>query len=214
MKKGIIESKNQHQYGQAGMKIMTLGLKVKIELLLKDQKLDDFLKEIHIGRKTFNEIWTKRPNDKVYASIAEYFGLDIDELLKLPITREEILTMTDEELANRDGSAYDIIEEAYFSEWFMTDIKNEIKEYIQLNKDDRQRQINELRDKIKEIREDDTVDGVSQHELTLLRRKFNTKSKLDNEETISETSQNEVYAEQPYEQNQEQSYEQNHYGYE
>ena len=208
MKKGIIESKNQHTYGQAGMKIMTLGLKVKIELMLKDQKLDDFLKEVHIGRKTFNEIWTKRPNDKVYASIAEYFGLDIDELLKLPITREEILTMTDEELANREPSAYDVIEEAHFSEWFMTDFKDEVKEFIQLNKEERQQQINELREKIKEIQEDETIDGVSHYELTLLRRKFNTKSKSVEIETI----QNDVVDEQT-EQPQEQHYEQNYYGY-
>lgn len=196
MKKGIIASKNQHTYGQAGMKIMTLGLKVKIELLLKDQKLDDFLKDIHISRKTFNEIWTKRPNEKVYASIAEYFGLDIDELFKLPITREEILTMTDEELANREPSAYDIIEEAYFSEWFMTDIKEEIKEYIQLSKDERKKEIDELRNKIKEIQEDDTIDGVGQYELTLLRRKFNTKSQEQTDEP-NEQHYEERYEDQP-----------------
>lgn len=196
MKKGIIASKNQHTYGQAGMKIMTLGLKVKIELLLKDQKLDDFLKDIHISRKTFNEIWTKRPNEKVYASIAEYFGLDIDELFKLPITREEILTMTDEELANRESSAYDVIEEAYFSEWFMTDIKEEIKEYIQLSKDERKKEIDELRNKIKEIQEDDTIDGVGQYELTLLRRKFNTKSQEQTDEP-NEQHYEERYEDQP-----------------
>lgn len=196
MKKGIIASKNQHTYGQAGMKIMTLGLKVKIELLLKDQKLDDFLKDIHISRKTFNEIWTKRPNEKVYASIAEYFGLDIDELFKLPITREEILTMTNEELANREPSAYDVIEEAYFSEWFMTDIKEEIKEYIQLSKDERKKEIDELRNKIKEIQEDDTIDGVGQYELTLLRRKFNTKSQ-DQIDEPNEQHYEERYEDQP-----------------
>lgn len=196
MKKGIIPSKNQHTYGQAGMKIMTLGLKVKIELLLKDQKLDNFLKDIHISRKTFNQIWTERPNKKVYASIAEYFGLDIDELFKLPITREEILTMTDEELANREPSAYDVIEEAYFSEWFMTDIKDEIKEYIQLSKDERKKEIDELREKIKEIQQDDTIDGVGQYELTLLRRKFNTKSKP--QERLDEPTEQYVEDQQSY----------------
>ena len=179
MKQGLIKKGYEHEYGQAGMKIMTLGLKVKFELMLKDQTLDDFLKEVHIGRNTFNQIWTQVPNEKIYFTIAEYFGLDIDELKKLPITRDEILTATDEELEARDKSAYDVIEEAYFSEWFMTDA-------------------------IEETRESQTLEGISDVEQMLLRRKFNFKSKSETENV--ETSESETASEH-YES------EQNDYGY-
>lgn len=188
MKQGLIKKGYEHEYGQAGMKIMTLGLKVKFELMLKDQTLDDFLKEVHIGRNTFNQVWTQVPNDKIYFTIAEYFGLDIDELRKLPITRDEILNATPEELEARDKSAYDVIEEAYFSEWFMTDAIEQTRQDVKEQKAKQAEEIQELKNLIKETRESQTLDGISDVEQMLLRRKFNFKSK-------SETSESETYSE-------------------
>ena len=207
MKQGLIKKGYEHEYGQAGMKIMTLGLKVKFELMLKDQTLDDFLKEVHIGRNTFNQVWTQVPNEKIYFTIAEYFGLDIDELKKLPITRDEILTATDEELEARDKSAYDVIEEAYFSEWFMTDAIEQTRQDVKEQKAKQAEEIQELKNLIKETRESQTLDGISDVEQMLLRRKFNFKSKFETEDTEStETSESETYSE--YSES-----EQNDYGY-
>ena len=196
MKQGLIKKGYEHEYGQAGMKIMTLGLKVKFELMLKDQTLDDFLKEVHIGRNTFNQVWTQVPNEKIYFTIAEYFGLDIDELKKLPITRDEILTATDEELEARDKSAYDVIEEAYFSEWFMTDAIEQTRQNVKEQKAKQAEEIKELKNLIKETRESQTLEGISDVEQMLLRRKFNFKSKSETEDTEStETSESETYNE-------------------
>lgn len=207
MKQGLIKKGYEHEYGQAGMKIMTLGLKVKFELMLKDQTLDDFLKEVHIGRNTFNQIWTQVPNEKIYFTIAEYFGLDIDELKKLPITRDEILTATDEELEARDKSAYDVIEEAYFSEWFMTDAIEQTRQNVKEQKAKQAEEIKELKNLIKETRESQTLEGISDVEQMLLRRKFNFKSKSETEDIEStETSEYEAYSE--YSES-----EQNDYGY-
>lgn len=204
MKQGLIKKGYEHEYGQAGMKIMTLGLKVKFELMLKDQTLDDFLKEVHIGRNTFNQIWTQVPNEKIYFTIAEYFGLDIDELKKLPITRDEILTATDEELEARDKSAYDVIEEAYFSEWFMTDAIEQTRQNVKEQKVKQAEEIQELKNLIKETRESQKLEGISDVEQMLLRRKFNFKSKVEAEDV--ETSESETYSEH-FES------EQNDYGY-
>ena len=194
MKQGLIKKGYEHEYGQAGMKIMTLGLKVKFELMLKDQTLDDFLKEVHIGRNTFNQVWTQVPNEKIYFTIAEYFGLDIDELKKLPITRDEILTATDEELEARDKSAYDVIEEAYFSEWFMTDAIEQTRQNVKEQKAKQAEEIQELKNLIKETRESQTLDGISDVEQMLLRRKFNFKSKSETTDS-TETSESETYNE-------------------
>jgi len=194
MKQGLIKKGYEHEYGQAGMKIMTLGLKVKFELMLKDQTLDDFLKEVHIGRNTFNQVWTQVPNEKIYFTIAEYFGLDIDELRKLPITRDEILTATDEELEARDKSAYDVIEEAYFSEWFMTDAIEQTRQDVKEQKAKQAEEIQELKNLIKETRESQTLDGISDVEQMLLRRKFNFKGKSETTES-TETSESETYSE-------------------
>ena len=194
MKQGLIKKGYEHEYGQAGMKIMTLGLKVKFELMLKDQTLDDFLKEVHIGRNTFNQIWTQVPNEKIYFTIAEYFGLDIDELKKLPITRDEILTATDEELEARDKSAYDVIEEAYFSEWFMTDAIEQTRQNVKEQKAKQAEEIKELKNLIKETRESQTLEGISDVEQMLLRRKFNFKSKSETTDS-TETSESETYNE-------------------
>ena len=204
MKQGLIKKGYEHEYGQAGMKIMTLGLKVKFELMLKDQTLDDFLKEVHIGRNTFNQIWTQVPNEKIYFTIAEYFGLDIDELKKLPITRDEILTATDEELEARDKSAYDVIDEAYFSEWFMTDAIEQTRQNVKEQKAKQAEEIKELKNLIKETRESQTLEGISDVEQMLLRRKFNFKPKAETENV--ETSEPETYSEH-FES------EQNDYGY-
>lgn len=204
MKQGLIKKGYEHEYGQAGMKIMTLGLKVKFELMLKDQILDDFLKEVHIGRNTFNQVWTQVPNEKIYFTIAEYFGLDIDELKKLPITRDEILTATDEELEARDKSAYDVIEEAYFSEWFMTDAIEQTRQNVKEQKAKQAEEIKELKNLIKETRESQTLEGISDVEQMLLRRKFNFKSKVEGEGV--ETSESETYSEHS-------ESEQNDYGY-
>ena len=204
MKQGLIKKGYEHEYGQAGMKIMTLGLKVKFELMLKDQTLDDFLKEVHIGRNTFNQIWTQVPNEKIYFTIAEYFGLDIDELKKLPITRDEILTATDEGLEARDKSAYDVIEEAYFSEWFMTDAIEQTRQNVKEQKAKQAEEIQELKNLIKETRESQTLEGISDVEQMLLRRKFNFKPKAETENV--ETSEPETYSEH-FES------EQNDYGY-
>lgn len=206
MKQGLIKKGYEHEYGQAGMKIMTLGLKVKFELMLKDQTLDDFLKEVHIGRNTFNQIWTQVPNEKIYFTIAEYFGLDIDELKKLPITRDEILTATDEELEARDKSAYDVIEEAYFSEWFMTDAIEQTRQNVKEQKVKQAEEIQELKNLIKETRESQTLEGISDVEQMLLRRKFNFKPKAETETENVETSEPETYSEH-FES------EQNDYGY-
>lgn len=207
MKQGLIKKGYDHEYGQAGMKIMTLGLKVKFELMLKDQTLDDFLKEVHIGRNTFNQVWTQVPNDKIYFTIAEYFGLDIDELRKLPITRDEILNATPEELEARDKSAYDVIEEAYFSEWFMTDAIEQTRQDVKEQKAKQAEEIKELKNLIKETRESQALEGISDVEQMLLRRKFNFKSKSETEDTEStETSESETYSE--YSES-----EQNNYGY-
>lgn len=205
MKQGLIKKGYEHEYGQAGMKIMTLGLKVKFELMLKDQTLDDFLKEVHIGRNTFNQVWTQVPNEKIYFTIAEYFGLDIDELRKLPITRDEILTATDEELEARDKSAYDVIEEAYFSEWFMTDAIEQTRQDVKEQKAKQAEEIQELKNLIKETRESQTLDGISDVEQMLLRRKFNFKGKSETTES-TETSESETYSEHS-------ESEQNDYGY-
>lgn len=205
MKQGLIKKGYEHEYGQAGMKIMTLGLKVKFELMLKDQTLDDFLKKVHIGRNTFNQVWTQVPNDKIYFTIAEYFGLDIDELRKLPITRDEILNATPEELEARDKSAYDVIEEAYFSEWFMTDAIEQTRQDVKEQKAKQAEEIQELKNLIKETRESQTLDGISDVEQMLLRRKFNFKSKSETTES-TETSESETYSE--YSES-----EQNDYGY-
>ena len=194
MKQGLIKKGYEHEYGQAGMKIMTLGLKVKFELMLKDQTLDDFLKEVHIGRNTFNQVWTQVPNEKIYFTIAEYFGLDIDELRKLPITRDEILTATDEELEARDKSAYDVIEEAYFSEWFMTDAIEQTRQNVKEQKAKQAEEIKELKNLIKETRESQTLEGISDVEQMLLRRKFNFKSKSETTDS-TETSESETYNE-------------------
>lgn len=194
MKQGLIKKGYEHEYGQAGMKIMTLGLKVKFELMLKDQTLDDFLREVHIGRNTFNQVWTQVPNDKIYFTIAEYFGLDIDELRKLPITRDEILNATPEELEARDKSAYDVIEEAYFSEWFMTDAIEQTRQDVKEQKAKQAEEIQELKNLIKETRESQTLDGISDVEQMLLRRKFNFKSKSETTES-TETSESETYNE-------------------
>ena len=194
MKQGLIKKGYEHEYGQAGMKIMTLGLKVKFELMLKDQTLDDFLKEVHIGRNTFNQVWTQVPNEKIYFTIAEYFGLDIDELRKLPITRDEILTATDEELEARDKSAYDVIEEAYFSEWFMTDAIEQTRQDVKEQKAKQAEEIQELKNLIKETRESQTLDGISDVEQMLLRRKFNFKGKSETTES-TETRESETYSE-------------------
>lgn len=194
MKHGLIKKGYEHEYGQAGMKIMTLGLKVKFELMLKDQTLDDFLKEVHIGRNTFNQVWTQVPNDKIYFTIAEYFGLDIDELRKLPITRDEILNATPEELEARDKSAYDVIEEAYFSEWFMTDAIEQTRQDVKEQKAKQAEEIQELKNLIKETRESQTLDGISDVEQMLLRRKFNFKSKSETTDS-TETSESETYNE-------------------
>ena len=194
MKQGLIKKGYEHEYGQAGMKIMTLGLKVKFELMLKDQTLDDFLKEVHIGRNTFNQVWTQVPNDKIYFTIAEYFGLDIDELRKLPITRDEILNATPEELEARDKSAYDVIEEAYFSEWFMTDAIEQTRQDVKEQKAKQAEEIQELKNLIKETRESQTLDGISDVEQMLLRRKFNFKSKSETTDS-TETSESETYNE-------------------
>lgn len=204
MKQGLIKKGYEHEYGQAGMKIMTLGLKVKFELMLKDQTLDDFLKEVHIGRNTFNQVWTQVPNEKIYFTIAEYFGLDIDELRKLPITRDEILNATPEELEAREKSAYDVIEEAYFSEWFMTDAIEQTRQDVKEQKAKQAEEIKELKNLIKETRESQTLEGISDVEQMLLRRKFNFKSKAEAENV--ETSESETYSEH-YES------EQNDYGY-
>lgn len=194
MKQGLIKKGYEHEYGQAGMKIMTLGLKVKFELMLKDQTLDNFLKEVHIGRNTFNQVWTQVPNDKIYFTIAEYFGLDIDELRKLPITRDEILNATPEELEARDKSAYDVIEEAYFSEWFMTDAIEQTRQDVKEQKTKQAEEIQELKNLIKETRESQTLDGISDVEQMLLRRKFNFKSKSETTDS-TETSESETYNE-------------------
>lgn len=206
MKQGLIKKGYEHEYGQAGMKIMTLGLKVKFELMLKDQTLDDFLKEVHIGRNTFNQVWTQVPNEKIYFTIAEYFGLDIDELRKLPITRDEILNATPEELEAREKSAYDVIEEAYFSEWFMTDAIEQTRQDVKEQKAKQAEEIKELKNLIKETRESQTLEGISDVEQMLLRRKFNFKSKAETETENVETSESETASEH-YES------EQNDYGY-
>lgn len=205
MKQGLIKKGYEHEYGQAGMKIMTLGLKVKLELMLKDQTLDDFLKEVHIGRNTFNQVWTQVPNDKIYFTIAEYFGLDIDELRKLPITRDEILNATPEELEARDKSAYDVIDEAYFSEWFMTDAIEQTRQDVKDQKAKQADEIKELKNLIKETRESQKLEGISNVEQMLLRRKFNFKSK-------SETTEDAVTSESETQSEYFES-EQNDYGY-
>lgn len=205
MKQGLIKKGYEHEYGQAGMKIMTLGLKVKLELMLKDQTLDDFLKEVHIGRNTFNQVWTQVPNDKIYFTIAEYFGLDIDELRKLPITRDEILNATPEELEARDKSAYDVIDEAYFSEWFMTDAIEQTRQDVKDQKAKQADEIKELKNLIKETRESQKLEGISDVEQMLLRRKFNFKSKSETADDVA-TSESETYSE--YSES-----EQNDYGY-
>lgn len=205
MKQGLIKKGYEHEYGQAGMKIMTLGLKVKLELMLKDQSLDDFLKEVHIGRNTFNQVWTQVPNDKIYFTIAEYFGLDIDELKKLPITRDEILTATDEELEARDKSAYDVIDEAYFSEWFMTDAIEQTRQDVKEQKAKQADEIKELKNLIKETRDSQKLEGISDIEQMLLRRKFNFKSKSETVDNVT-TSESETY-------NEYSESEQNDYGY-
>lgn len=205
MKQGLIKKGYEHEYGQAGMKIMTLGLKVKLELMLKDQTLDDFLKEVHIGRNTFNQVWTQVPNDKIYFTIAEYFGLDIDELRKLPITRDEILNATSEELEARDKSAYDVIDEAYFSEWFMTDAIEQTRQDVKDQKAKQADEIKELKNLIKETRESQKLEGISDVEQMLLRRKFNFKSKSETADDVA-TSESETY-------NEYSESEQNDYGY-
>lgn len=205
MKQGLIKKGYEHEYGQAGMKIMTLGLKVKLELMLKDQTLDDFLKEVHIGRNTFNQVWTQVPNDKIYFTIAEYFGLDIDELRKLPITRDEILNATPDELEARDKSAYDVIDEAYFSEWFMTDAIEQTRQDVKEQKAKQADEIKELKNLIKETRESQTLEGISDVEQMLLRRKFNFKSKSETTDSVA-TSESETY-------NEYSESEQNDYGY-
>lgn len=205
MKQGLIKKGYEHEYGQAGMKIMTLGLKVKLELMLKDQTLDDFLSEVHIGRNTFNQVWTQVPNDKIYFTIAEYFGLDIDELRKLPITRDEILNATQEELEARDKSAYDVIDEAYFSEWFMTDAIEQTRQDVKEQKAKQADEIKELKNLIKETRESQKLEGISDVEQMLLRRKFNFKSKSETTDNVA-TSESEIY-------NEYSESEQNDYGY-
>ena len=125
---------------------------------------------------------------------------------KLPITREEILTATDEELEAREKSAYDVIEEAYFSEWFMTDAIEQTRQNVKEQKAKQAEEINELKNLIKETRESQTLEGISDVEQMLLRRKFNFKSKPKTEDEDIETSESETYSE--YSES-----EQNDYGY-
>lgn len=149
--KGLVDIGYKHTYGEAGMKVMTLYNKIKIEMLLKDEALDEMLTKTGIAYSTFSQLKRRRPSLQTYSALAEYFGFDLNELRKLPITREEAL---DSELnKKRNPSAYDVIEEAYFSQWFLTGYKDEAQEEAKR----RQKEIEESKELAKlqrqEIRE-------------------------------------------------------------
>lgn len=157
-KKGIFESALEHDLGAAGWKVMTLDNKIKIELLLKNQDLSEMLNDINLSYSTFNRIKREKPNDKTYFLLAEYFGLDVNELKKLPITRDEVLeTIDDVELYIKDNvivsDLYGVLEEAYYSDWFHGNKREEFIEQRELEEMEAQAKLQELRENRKQIRD-------------------------------------------------------------
>lgn len=88
-------------------KIMTLYTKVKTELLLRNEKIEDLLRETGLSPATLSNIKKSRPRRNTYDLLAEYLNLDLLQLYLLPITREEIL---EEDCSERITSDYDIME--------------------------------------------------------------------------------------------------------
>ena len=149
LKKGIMESNTEHEFGSAGFKVMTLYTKIKIELLLKNQDIQSMLKDIHFSNSTFNKLKYERPNERMYFSLAEYFGLDVNELKKLPIRRDEVIETVDgEELyikdINTELSAYSELDEVYYSDWFHGSKREEFINKCEEEEIERQLRIEEL----------------------------------------------------------------------
>lgn len=86
---------------------MTLYAKIKSELLLRGETVQDLLNATNLSPATISNIKKSRPYNNTYALLAEYFQLDIKHLMALPITREQIL---DGYLVYRFKSDYDVLE--------------------------------------------------------------------------------------------------------
>lgn len=149
----LIQTNTDHRFGQAGYKILTLINKIQIELLIKDQSVRDFLRETRLSSSTFGKLKKEKPSYRTYAAIAEYFGLDVDELQKLPITRNEVLELAEEPglVNSSDFGQYGVFDEAYFSGWFHGGYRDdfeleklEVKEKMQENLKDLAQQRKEV----------------------------------------------------------------------
>ena len=156
LKKGIMENNREHEFGSAGFKVMTLYTKIKIELLLKNQDVQSMLNDIHFSNSTFNKLKHERPNERMYFSLAEYFGLDVNELKKLPIRRDEVIeTVEGEELYIKDIttelSAYSKLDEAYYSDWFHGSKREEFINKCEEEEIERQLKIEELNKQRQEL---------------------------------------------------------------
>lgn len=156
LKKGIMENNREHEFGSTGFKVMTLYTKIKIELLLKNQDVQSMLKDIHFSNSTFNKLKYERPNERMYFSLAEYFGLDVNELKKLPIRRDEVIETVDgEELYIKDIitelSAYSELDEAYYSDWFHGSKREEFINKCEEEEIERQLKIEELNKQRQEL---------------------------------------------------------------
>ena len=156
LKKGIMENNREHEFGSAGFKVMTLYTKIKIELLLKNQDVQSMLNDIHFSNSTFNKLKHERPNERMYFSLAEYFGLDVNELKKLPIRRDEVIeTVEGEELYIKDIttelSAYSELDEAYYSDWFHGSKREEFINKCEEEEIERQLKIEELNKQRQEL---------------------------------------------------------------
>lgn len=89
-------------------KVMTLYTKIKTELLLRDEKIEDLLRDTKLSPATLSNLKKSRPRRNTYDLLAEYLGLELIDLMLLPITREEIIGPDPaERFAESD---YDVIE--------------------------------------------------------------------------------------------------------
>lgn len=91
-------------------KVMTLYTKIKTELLLRDESVEDMLRDTKLSPATLSNLKKSRPRRNTYEVLAEYFGLRPVDLYLLPITRQEIIDMSEEARLNRIESQYDVIE--------------------------------------------------------------------------------------------------------
>lgn len=88
-------------------KIETLYTFIKHELMLRDQTAEELFQATNLSPSTLSNLRKARPRRSTYDLLAEYFDIDVIDLFLLPITREEIYEMDEED--HRFESKYDFV---------------------------------------------------------------------------------------------------------